>query len=52
MPWVGVTSKYSPGEAQLCIFCAISLFTEAGEYGPALNGEIQLLYQALVGSAR
>jgi len=28
MPWVGLTSKYRPGEAQLCMFWAIWLFGE------------------------
>ena len=26
MPWVGLTSKYRPDDAQLCMFCAIWLF--------------------------
>ena len=51
MPWVGLTSKNSPGDAQLPMLRAIWLFGE-GPYGPRLNGAIQVLYQLLVGSAR
>ena len=42
MPWVGLTSKYKPGEAHFSMFLPISLE----------NGAIQVLYQALVGSGR
>jgi hypothetical protein len=32
----GFTSKYSPGEAQACMFFAIWLLIDAGMYGPGL----------------